>query len=142
MNEGVNVIPHGVNNNVVNFIVNDLFTAQAIIDTGSYLSFLDNSFVKTHKLCVTLLKSGMSRSYIEVGNTRITAIGTTDIVLTFAGEKFPFCFQFINNLFTNILIGMNFITMYDCVPYANKALFTLGGDRITVPMIVKGIGIG
>jgi len=37
---------------------------------------------------------------------------------------------------------MNFIAMYDCVPYANKAVFTLGGDCITVPMIVKGNVLG
>jgi len=36
--------------------------------------------------------------------------------------------------------------MYDCVPYANKGLFTLGGTlgdaRITVPMTVKGNVLG
>jgi len=101
INERVNVIPYGENNNVVDVILNDLFVDQAIIDTGSYLSFWDNSFVKMHKLCVTPIKPGMSRSYIAAGNTRITAIGKTDIVLTFAGEKFPFCFQVINNLSTS-----------------------------------------
>jgi len=93
MNERVNVIPDDVNDNVVNVIVNELFSDQAIIDTGSYLSFLDNNIVKTHKVCVTSLKPGMSRSYIAAGNTRITAIGTTDIMLTFARNKIPFCFQ-------------------------------------------------
>jgi len=62
--------------------------------------------------------------------------------LTFAGERFSFTFQVIDRLSTNILIGMNFITRYNCVPYANKGLFTLGDACIVVPMVVKGNCLG
>jgi len=139
VNGGVNVITDNVNYNVVNVIINDSFTEQAIVDTGSYLSFLEHNFVKLHKLCITPLQPGASKTFIDAGNTRITAIGTTNIVLTFAREQFPFCFQIIDQLSTNILIGINFITRYDCVPYAAKGLFTLGDSRIDVPMVVKGV---
>jgi len=88
---------------------NDSFSDQAIINTGSYLSFLDHNFVKLHNLCVTALQPGASRTYIAAGETRITALGTTNIVLTFPGEQFPFTFQVIDRLSTSILIGMSFI---------------------------------
>jgi len=39
IDENVSVITD--NNNVVNVIVNDLFGDQALVDIGSYLSFLD-----------------------------------------------------------------------------------------------------
>jgi len=87
-------------------------TDQCIIDTGSYLSFFYNNFVKFHNLCVTPLEPGASRTYITASETRITAIGTTNIVLTFSGEQFPFNFQAIDRLSTNILIDMNSITKY------------------------------
>jgi len=59
--------------------------------------------------CVIPLQFGESNSYDTAGDTRITAIGSTNMVLTFAGEKFPQNIQIINNLSTNILIGVNFI---------------------------------
>jgi len=92
----VNVITNSVNNNMVDVIINDSFTDQAIIDTGSYLSFLDHNFIKLHKLCVRSLQPGTLRTYIAASETRITAIGTTNIVLTFAGEQFSFEFQVID----------------------------------------------
>jgi len=108
-NDGVNVITDNTNNNVVNVIVNDLLADQAIVDTGSFLSFVDNNFCKKHNLLVIPLQSGESRSYVAAGETRITAIGSTNMVLTFAGENFPHNFQIIERLLTNILIGVNFI---------------------------------
>jgi len=81
---------------------------------------MDHNFIKLHNLCVSPLQPGASRIYIAAGESKIMAIGTTNIVLTFAGEQFPFFFQVIDRLSTNILIGMNFITRYNCVPYANK----------------------
>jgi len=89
VDEGVNVITDNVNNNIVNIIVNDLFGDQAIVDTGSFLSFVDKNFCKKHNLHVIPIQSGESRSYVAAGETRITAIGLTNLVLTFAGEKFP-----------------------------------------------------
>jgi len=142
MNGSVNVITNNVNNNVVNAIINDSFTEHCIIDTGSYLSFLDHNFVKMHKLCITPFQPCALRTYIAAVETRITAIGTTIIVLPFSGEQFPFSFKVIDRLSTNILIGMNIITMYNCVLYANKNLFTLGGARIVVPMVVEGNVLG
>jgi len=45
-NECVNVITNNVNNNVVKVIINELFGDQAIIDTSSFLSFVDYNFCK------------------------------------------------------------------------------------------------
>jgi len=103
----VSVIADNVNNNVVNFIVNESFGDQAIVDTGSFLSFVDHNFCIKHNLHVIPLQAGESRSYITAGETMITAIGSTNLILTFAGEKFPHNFQIIKNLSTNILIGVN-----------------------------------
>jgi len=98
VNDGINVITDNTNNNVVNVIVNDLFADQAIVDTGSFLSFVDNNFCNKHNLLVIPLQSGESRSYVAAGETTITAIGSTNMVLTFAGERFPHNFQIINRL--------------------------------------------
>jgi len=142
--ENVNVITDNVNNNIVNVIVNELFGDQAIVDTeaivdsGSFLSFVDNNFCKKHNLHVIPLQPEESRSYVAAGETRITAIGSTNIVLTFAGEKFPHNFQIIKNLSTNILIGVNFIGKYNCVAYLSQEVFFLGDARITVPLAVIG----
>jgi len=134
---GVNVISENLNNNMINVIVNNAFSDQAIVDTRSFLSFVDNDFCKRHNLCVVPLQLGESRSYIAAGETRITAIGSTNLVLTFAGEEFEHNFQIIRNLSTNILIGVNFIRKYNCVAYLSKGVFTLGDARVTVPLVVK-----
>jgi len=115
--DGVNVISDNLNNNVVNIIVNNAFGDQAIVDTGSFLSFVDNDFCKRHHICVVPLQPRESRSYIAAGETRITAIGSTNLVLTFAGKEFEHNFQKIRNLSTNILIGVNFIRKYNSVAY-------------------------
>jgi len=86
--DGVNVISANLNNNVVNVIVKNAFGDQAIVDTGSFLSFVDNQFCKKHNLCVVILQPGESRSYIAAVGTRITAIGSTNLILTFAGKEF------------------------------------------------------
>jgi len=85
------------------------------------------------------LQPGESKSYVAAGETKITAIGSTNMVLTFAGEKFSHSFQIIKNLSTNILIGVNFIRKYNCVPYVSQGVFSLWDARITVPLVVKGI---
>jgi len=83
IDESVNVITDKVNNNVVNVIVNDLFVDQAIVDTGSYLSFVDNNFCEIHNLRVIPLQSGELKSYVGIGESMITAIiGSTNIELT------------------------------------------------------------
>jgi len=145
MNESedcVSIIADNVNNNVVNVIINESFGDQAIVDTGSFLSFVDYNFCKKHNLRVIPLQTGESRSYIAAGETRITAIGSTNLVLTFAGEQFPQNFQIIKNLSTNILIGVNFIRKYNCVPYVFQGIFALEESRITVPLVVKGDMLG
>jgi len=142
VDEYVNVITDNMNNNVVNVIVNDLFGDQAIVDTGKFLSFVDNNFCKKHNLHVIPLQPGESRTYIAVGKTRITAIGSTNIVLIFAGKKFSHNFQITKNLSTNILIGINFIRKYDCVAYLSHGIFSLGNARITVPIVVKRDTLG
>jgi len=88
------------------------------------------------------LQPGESRYYVAAGETRITAIGSTNIVLTFAGKKFPNNFQIIKNLSTNILIGVNFICKYNCVAYLSKEVFSLEDARIMVPLVVKGDTLG
>jgi len=135
--ENVNVIADNVNNNVVNVIINNFFGDQAIVETGSFLSIVDNNFCKKHNLHVLPLQPGESRSFIAAGETRITAIGSTNIVLTFAGKKIPHNFQIIKNFSTYILIGVNFIRKYNCVAYLAQGVFFLGDARITVPLVVK-----
>jgi len=93
-------------------------------------------------LQIITLQPGESRSYIAAGETRITAIGSTNLILTFAGENFPHNFQIIKNLSTNILISVNFIRKYNCVPYVSQETFSLGDARITVPLVVKGDTLG
>jgi len=124
--ECVNVITDNVNNNVVNVIINESFGDQAIVDTGSFFSFVNNNFYKKHNLHVIPLQPGESRSYVAAGETRITVIGSTNFVLTFAGEKFTHNFQIIYNLSNNILISVNFIRKYNCVPYVSQKVFSMG----------------
>jgi len=141
-NKCVNVVAENINNNVVNVIINESFGDQAIIDTGSFLSFVDYNFCKKHNLHVIPLQPGESRPYVAAGETRITAIGSTNLILTFAGEKFQHNFHIIKNLSTNILMGVNFIRKYNCVLYVSQGIFSLGDVRITVPLVVKGDTLG
>jgi len=55
----------------------------------------------------------------HTGPTKTVSI----VVLTFSDVQFPFNFQVIDRFSTNILIGMNFIIKYHCVPYAIDGLF-------------------
>jgi len=112
------------------------------VDTGSYLSFVDHEFCMKHNLLIVPLQAGESRSYTAAGQTRITAIGSTNLVLTFAGENFAHNFQIIKKLSTNILIGVNFTRKYNCVAYLSQGLFSLGDARVTVPLVVKGETLG
>jgi len=141
-NDCVNEITANMNNNVVNIVIDDLFVDQAVVDTGSYLSLVDKNFCKKHNLHVLPLTSGESRSYVAAGETRITAIGSTNLVLTFAGERFLHNFQIIDRLLTNILIGVDFISRYNCVAYLSQGVFFLGDARITVPLVVEGDTLG
>jgi len=60
--ECVNLITDNVNNNFVNVIINESFGDQAIVDQGSFLSFVDYNFCKKHSLHVIPLQPGQSRS--------------------------------------------------------------------------------
>jgi len=119
----VNEITDQVNNNVVNVLINKSIVDQAIVDTGSFESLVDNFFCKKHNLLVIPCQSGKSKSYVAAGDNVIPAIGSTNMVLTFAGEKYPHTFQIINNLSTYILIGGNFIRRYNCVAYICRGVF-------------------
>jgi len=92
-NECVNVLTDNVNNNVVNVIINESFGDQAIVDTSSFLSFVDYDLCKKHNLHVIPLQPGESRSYVAEGETRITAIGSTNLILTFLEKNFPIIFR-------------------------------------------------
>jgi len=77
-----------------------------------------------------------------MGETKIRAIGTTNINLTFAGEDFSFEFQAVDRLSTNVLLGMNFIRHFHCVVFANDEIFSFGNAHVRVPMCVKGSCLG
>jgi len=72
--ERVNVVTNINNNNVINAIINNTFTEQCIVDTGAYLSFLDNDFVILHKLPVTPMRPGSANVFIAAGETKIRAV--------------------------------------------------------------------
>jgi len=78
---------------VINAIVNASFTEQCIIDTGSYLSFVDTFFVQEHRLQIDALKPGAFCVFIAADETNINAVGTLKLTLTFSGEKFPLYFK-------------------------------------------------
>jgi len=92
-------------------MINDFFTEQCIID----LSFVEKSFVQEYRLQLDPLKPGEFRVFIAAGESKIKAIGTVKLTLTFFGEEFPFEFQVVDRLSTNILLGINFILHYPCV---------------------------
>jgi len=135
--EQINVITNNANNKIGNEIIDNSFTEQCIIATGSYLSFVDKTFVLEHRLQIDPQKPGAFRVFIAAGESKIKAIGTVKLTLTFSGEEFKFEFQVVYLLSTNILLGINFILHYHCVPYANRELFTLESARVSVPMVVK-----
>jgi len=103
---------------------------------------VDNNFVQEHRLQIDALKPGAFCVFIAAGETKIKAIGTVKLTFTFSGEEFPFVFQVVDRLSTNILLGMNFILHYHCVPYANREVFTLGNARVSVPMVVMDNCLG
>jgi len=107
------------------------------VDTRTDNSFIDNCFVKLHCLDVTPFLSRDTSVYLTAGAARITVIGTTNLTLRFGNEEFSFIIQVINKLTTGILLGMDFILKYHCIPYASDAIFTLGNGRVSVPMCVK-----
>jgi len=83
-----------------------------------------------HALPVSFRRPGAAQIFLAAGETQIRAMGTAIITLTFTGEDFPFEFQVVDRLSTNILLGMSFILKYHCVPYANEAVFALGNDCV------------
>jgi len=85
----INVITNNMNENVVNAIINDSFKEQCIIDTRSYLSIVDNTFVVEHRLQIDPPKPGAVRVFIAAGESKIKAIGTVKLTITFSEEEFP-----------------------------------------------------
>jgi len=130
------------NNNVIKTIINNGFTGKCTIDIGTYNSFIDFGFVRLHRLEVAPLLSGDTRTYQTAGEARITVIVITNIMLSFGNEKISFSFHMIEKLTPRILLGMDFILKFHCVPYLGEAIFTLGNGRISVPMCVQGSGLG
>jgi len=82
-------------------------------------------FVEKHRLQIDPLKPGAFLFFIAAGESKIKAIGTVKLTLTFSGEEFPYVFQVIERLSTNVLLEMNFILHYHCVPYTSSEVFTL-----------------
>jgi len=140
--ECVNEINNNVGDNVVNVIINESFGDRAVVDTSNFLSYVDYDFCKKHNLHVIPPQSGGSRSYVAAGEPKLTAIGSTDLILTFAEEKFVHNFQIIDGLFTNILIGVDFMSRYNCVANFSQGIFPLGNALIGVPLGVKGYTLG
>jgi len=140
VNDGVNVISDKTNNNFVDVAINELFADRAVVDSGSFLSHADNNFCKKHNLCVNLLQSGELKSYVDVGKSTTTAIGSTNIKLTFVGEKFSHSFQVTDNLTIIIIIGVDFL--YKHKAYLFQGVFSLGNARITVPLVGRGATSG
>jgi len=103
---------------------------------------VDKNFVRKHRLQIDPLKPGAFRVFIAAGETKIKALGTVKLTLTFSGMEFPFVFQVVDRLSTKILLGMNFILHYYCVPYAHSEVFTLTNAHVSVPMVVKGNCLG
>jgi len=48
VNDGVNGISENTNNNFVDVVINELFADRAVVDSGSYLSHVDNNFCIRH----------------------------------------------------------------------------------------------
>jgi len=140
VNDGVNVISENTNNNFVDVVINELFADRAVVDSGSYLSHVDNNFCKKHNLCVNPLHSGELKSYAGIGESTTTAIGSTNIKLTLVGEKFPHSFQVIDNMSVNIIIGIDFPCKYKA--YLFQGVLSLGDARITVPLLERGETLG
>jgi len=140
IDESVNVMTDNVNNGFVNVVVDELFDDQAMVDTGCSGSLVDNNFCKKHNLHVIPLQFCGSISYGAAGDTVITVIGSTYIVLTFAGEKFSHNFQVIDNMAVNIIIGVDFLCKYKA--YLSLEVFSLGDAQITVPLVVRGDTLG
>jgi len=93
IDESVNVMTDNVNNNFLKVVVDELFDDQAMVDIGCSGSLVDNNFCKKHNLHVIPLQFGESISYGAASDTGITVVGSTYIVLTFAGEKFSHNFK-------------------------------------------------
>jgi len=140
MNGNIDESVNNVNNNFVNVVVDELFDDQAMVNTSCSVSLVDNKFCKKHNLCVNPLLSGELKSYVGIGESTTTAIGSTNIELTFVGEKFSHSFQVINNLTVNIIIGVDFLCKYKA--YLSQGVFSLGVARITVPLVGRGDASG
>jgi len=76
------------------------------------------------------------KSYVGVGESTTTAIGSTNIELTFVGEKFSHSFQVLDNLTVNIIIGVDFLCKYNA--YLSHGVVSLEGAQITVPLVGRG----
>jgi len=99
-------------------------------------------FVKNITCMYYPVLSGGSRSYIGADDTRISAIGSANLLLTFAEERFVHNFQIIDGLLANILIGVDFMSRYNCVTNLSQKIFSLGNAQIAVPLLVRGDTLG
>jgi len=91
--EGVNAITNNVGDGEVDVIIKESFDDRARIDSNSSLSYIDYDFCRRHNLLVLPLLSGGSRSYVDADDTRISAIGSANLLFTFAEERFVHNFQ-------------------------------------------------
>jgi len=130
----------------VNIIINESFDDQARIDSNSSRSYVDFAFCKKHNLQVLPLHTGGSSSCVGAGETRASVCGSTNLVLTFAEEKFVHNFQIIDGLFTNIVIGFDFMSRYNCFINLSQKIFflgiALGIAQTRVPLVIKKMTLG
>jgi len=96
MNGNIDESVNNVNYSFVNVVVDGLFDDLAMVNTSCGESLVDYNFCRKHKLCVIPSQSGELKSYVGVGES--TAIGSTNIELTFVEEKFLHSFQLIDYL--------------------------------------------
>jgi len=67
MNGNIEESVNNLNNDFVNDEVNEVFADRAVVDSGSFLSHIDNILCKKHNLCVDPLQRVFS-----LGGARIT----------------------------------------------------------------------
>jgi len=107
---------------------------QATIDSNISRSYVDRAFCKKHNLHVSPVHTGRSSSNEATGENRASVGGSTNVVLTFEDEKFVHNFQIIDGLFTNIVIGLDFMSSFNCVTDVSQKIFFIEGTRLAIPL--------
>jgi len=64
------------------------------------------------------------------------------LTLTFSEERFVHNFQIIDGLFTDIVIGFDFMSKYNCVTDLSQEIFFMGGAQLAIPLLIKDNSLG